>query len=443
MVQAKPIRILSVEDHPVFRQGLAAIVSAERDMLLVGQASNAVDAVAEFRRHRPDITLMDVRLPGTDGTDALDEIRGEFRQSRIIMLTTSDGDGDIQRAMRAGASGYTGEANYYYTDYDTSLRNPDTQRLMASALTELSKRLSNPNRKDLRDTPSTLAANGLLQPVAALFRVHRSIWDVCPVPLADRLHPDLLAHWGLARFAKAFEVDDWIRSVAQRCQEGTADMSEREATYQYLLAHGSTLKTTTIAAVRHSPIVKDQRNEWVTPTSLISRHAKYFGDLERALSAPSEELERAPEMARRLRIRAKLNGADLVRCAAFVTTNSGLAEQFENVLSNMPQLLTPATAKNLSTIAFLRSTRGELATPDSLHQRTSVNLGCLELEDGFVLGTHTNLYRRLGCPERPTSRVLLGAIERWRGARRGPADLPKFYTVLVDALRRARVSASA
>jgi DNA-binding NarL/FixJ family response regulator len=106
MVQAKPIRILSVEDHPVFRQGLAAIVSAERDMLLVGQASNAVDAVAEFRRHRPDITLMDVRLPGSDGTDALIAIRGEFPQARIIMLTTSDGDGDIQRAMRAGASGY-------------------------------------------------------------------------------------------------------------------------------------------------------------------------------------------------------------------------------------------------------------------------------------------------------------------------------------------------
>jgi DNA-binding NarL/FixJ family response regulator len=106
MVEAKPIRILSVEDHPVFRQGLAAIVSAERDMLLVGQASNAVDAVAEFRRHRPDITLMDVRLPGTDGTDALIAIRGEFPQARIIMLTTSDGDGDIQRAMRAGASSY-------------------------------------------------------------------------------------------------------------------------------------------------------------------------------------------------------------------------------------------------------------------------------------------------------------------------------------------------
>ena len=103
---SKHIHILSVEDHPVFREGLSSIISSQRDMDLVAQATNAVEAVAEFRRNRPDVTLMDLRLPGADGTDALIAIRGEFPQARIIILSSADTDGEIKRAMRAGASAY-------------------------------------------------------------------------------------------------------------------------------------------------------------------------------------------------------------------------------------------------------------------------------------------------------------------------------------------------
>ena len=106
MAPSKQIRILSVEDHPVFSQGLATIIETEPDMVMVGQAANGAEAIAEFRRHRPDITLMDLRLPGANGTDTLIAIRGEFPDARIIMLSSSDSDGEIQRALRSGAAGY-------------------------------------------------------------------------------------------------------------------------------------------------------------------------------------------------------------------------------------------------------------------------------------------------------------------------------------------------
>ena len=106
MGTGKSIRILTVEDHPVFRQGLATIIETEPDMVLVGQAANAHEAIMAFRQHRPDVTLMDLRLPGTNGTDTLIAIRKEFPAACIIMLSSSDSDGEIQRALRSGASGY-------------------------------------------------------------------------------------------------------------------------------------------------------------------------------------------------------------------------------------------------------------------------------------------------------------------------------------------------
>ena len=106
VISGNPIRILCVEDHPVFREGLRTIIESQQDMMLVAQAGNAAEAITEFRRHRPDITLMDLRLPGADGADTLIAIRGEFPQARVIMLTTSDTEGEIHRAMRAGAWAY-------------------------------------------------------------------------------------------------------------------------------------------------------------------------------------------------------------------------------------------------------------------------------------------------------------------------------------------------
>lgn len=105
-MSANPIRILLVDDHPVVRTGITALVGDHPDMALVAEASNGREAIQQFRTHRPDITVMDLQMPEMSGLDALVAIRNEFPQAKVIVLTTYTGDVQILRALKAGACGY-------------------------------------------------------------------------------------------------------------------------------------------------------------------------------------------------------------------------------------------------------------------------------------------------------------------------------------------------
>ncbi|MDX2152121.1 MAG: response regulator transcription factor [Bryobacteraceae bacterium] len=106
MSDSSRIRILTVDDHQLIRTGIATLLLAEQDMELVAEAANGREAIARFREHHPDITLMDLQMPELDGLDAILAIRSEFPQARIIVLTTYAGDVQAQRALKAGAQGY-------------------------------------------------------------------------------------------------------------------------------------------------------------------------------------------------------------------------------------------------------------------------------------------------------------------------------------------------
>jgi DNA-binding NarL/FixJ family response regulator len=104
-----PIRVLSVDDHPLLREAVAALLASQSDMTLVAEAANGHEAIEQFRTHRPDVTLMDLQMPEMDGLDAMIAIRGEFPGARIIVLTTYAGDVQVLRAIKVGAQSLTAQ----------------------------------------------------------------------------------------------------------------------------------------------------------------------------------------------------------------------------------------------------------------------------------------------------------------------------------------------
>ncbi len=104
--EAAKIRVMVIDDHPIVRQGVISVIAAQPDIQVIAEGSSGEEALTLFHRHRPDVTLMDLRLPGISGVEAIRNIRGAFPDSRFIVLTTHDGDEDIYRALEAGAMAY-------------------------------------------------------------------------------------------------------------------------------------------------------------------------------------------------------------------------------------------------------------------------------------------------------------------------------------------------
>ena len=156
----RPVRIMTVDDHALFRQGIAALLTTQPDMTLVAEASNGLEAIEKFREHRPDITLMDLQMPDMNGLDAMVAIRGEFPDARIIVLTTYIGDAQVLRAMNAGARAYL-----LKTLLDTELL--ETSRAVQAGRRRLSAEASYELAEHATDDPLTPGEVEVLRLIAA------------------------------------------------------------------------------------------------------------------------------------------------------------------------------------------------------------------------------------------------------------------------------------
>lgn len=156
----KPIRIMTVDDHPALRDGIAAIVETQDDMVLVGEAANGAEAIAAFANLRPDVTLMDLQMPVMGGVEAIGEIRQQAPNARVIVLTTYDGDVQAARALKAGAAAYL---------LKSSLRREllDTLRSVHAGRRHVPPEIAQEIALHAADDPLTAREVGILQLVAA------------------------------------------------------------------------------------------------------------------------------------------------------------------------------------------------------------------------------------------------------------------------------------
>ena len=332
-----------------------------------------------------------------------------------------------------------GDADFHFTSYETELRKPARQVAFARALSA-AKHLSNGNRADLKMTASTLAADGALRPASNLIVVPEEIWDVCPEPAASRLHRSLVGEKIIAGLCTPFDLDQWIQNAAGRIAQGRINEDERQALYRHLLSEDLKLSPKALAAVRRSPIVRNQRQEWVaaeTMTQLAPAHTRLLGP---AIHMPSPEMTKNTGLLRRLRLRRALAGEDLVAFAAKIPDIPEAAGPFENLVKANLKLLTPKVLEALRSLTFLRALSGQLAAPADLHLDNAVTRICVADESRIVDGRNLALYRALGCREHPTAATMVRTLAEARATGLPPRQPEVLYPALVAALRSERTA---
>jgi len=333
------------------------------------------------------------------------------------------------------------EGNLFFPNYVEALSRPERQVETAAALSVMFRQLTPSHKRDLRETESTLAADGALRPAKDLVIVDPSLWHVSPQPEAMRLHRDLASHRSIASLCRTFDEERWIRDACERATAGTVHQAERLALEACVLSKGATIGRRALAAIKRSPVLTDHRGAWTAAEDMVVLREPTAALFLKVLSGPSPALARIPDLLLKLRMRNAVNGHDVVKFAIRLSETPADAERFERFLDRNQQLLSSNIADRLSDIAFLRTANGTLAAPARLHLDTALNRVCLE-PTLIVGGNSAALYRRLGVRELPRLSTLIEALETHVTQNAPPPRPEAFYVELAEAIVRERAQSS-
>ncbi len=324
---------------------------------------------------------------------------------------------------------------WYFNDFDRLIRQLPMQIKFANALDKI--RLTNNHKSDLLNSATTLAADGSLRALSEpLYVVEPDTWEACPLPLSQRLHPDLAGFRSLRVLATKYDMTNWIRSTARRTQTGQASEEERQALMDLILARSGSFDVGTLSLLGRSPVLLDHRGRWVEPRKITVRRARGAQALAQILSFPGRSYAKDSRLSQRLSFRTEVDGEDLVSLARAVSTSPNVANRFEEALQRHHGLLKPGQWRRLREIVCLRSSGGTLKAPQELYIRTRGVSDVLGDRVPYVDGLNRALQEKIGCSVLPRSSDIVAAIRENRNSDIPTADA--LYVALAEALRRER-----
>jgi hypothetical protein len=376
-------------------------------------------------------------VPELSGDEALSKLAVEcgakrFTISSLVRLRCAGGD------LKGLETKLAGDANYAYTDYSSALMVVSRQKRLASALSVYPRKLTKQNKFDLGNTPSTLNALGDLVAANQLMIVSKDLWNDCPEPEANLLHPELIHYKSISSHCRTFNEDQWLIDAAGRAASASFDDRERETLYRKLLTREKPISRIALAALHNNPVVKNQRGQWVAPSAMVHLKKSLATLLDTAIDAPSKEMQNVPGLITRLRIRSTLNGLDLVRFAHSIVERPEMAERFGKLLTDNLKLLAPGIIDELRVIPCLMSRSGKLTPPRMLHLDTKANRQCIDDDDRIVRGGNDLLHRKLKLSVAPDSEILVDILKRLSQEGRAPHRPDLIYPALVEAIKRER-----